>query len=297
MMIKFVTTFSENGYHVYGKSWIESFLHHTKDRDDIVAKVYVEGMDATQFNLGDKVQVVDFDTEISEHKTWLDIFEKESKHDDWNKKLGIKFSFKSFVMMDALSKNDGYVVWLDADCTFESDDFDDFPEDMLQGKFMAAQRENGSEHMESGIVCFNAGHPDKSVFVDKLRSFYMNPEEFNNFGQFFDGYALFRTVRHTNVSFVDLNEGYGIGGIQSDPNCTFLNPLIRKRFIHNIGITGKRKYEEWKNYVKIDERFQLIHGAQGKTVEEIIEERLKKINARLIGRFKKNDDTADSNSQ
>ena len=295
-MIKFVTTFSENGYHVYGKSWIESFLNFTEDKDNITAKVYVEGMNASQFNLGDKIQVVDFDTEIPEHKAWMELFNKESKHDDWNKKLGIKFSFKSFVMMDALSKNDGYVVWLDADCTFESSDFDDFPEDMLKNNFMAGQRETGSEHMESGIVCFNANHPDKDSFLSKLRSFYMDPKEFNSFGQFFDGYALCRALIHTNVSFTDLNQGYGISGVQSDPNCTFLNPLIRKRFIHNIGITGKRKYQEWKNYVKIDERFQLIHGANAKTIEEIMEERLKAVNAKLTGKYVKNDST-NSNSQ
>lgn len=257
--IKFVTTFSANGYQVYGKTWIKSFLEKTKSYDNITAKIYVNGMDLSDFNY-DKIDIVDYDIEIPQQQEWVEFYRSRAKHDQWNKDLAIKFSYKSFVMLDALKKiNDGYVIWLDADCEFISDDFDTWPKDLLDDKFMACQREHGSEHVESGIIIFDSEHEDKQKYIDKFQLLYMNEKEFNAFGQFFDGFAVGRTLNTININYIDLNQGYGLGGIQSDPTCTFLNPQIRSRFVHNIGITGKRQYSEFENY-KHDKFFQLIHG-------------------------------------
>lgn len=257
--VKFITTFSENGYHVYGKKWIESFVNQTKNYPNITAKIYVNDLDPDTIKQ-DKVDVLEYYSAIPQYNEWLQLFTQQSKHDQWNKNLAIKFAYKSFVMLTELKQtHEGYVIWLDADCVFTSSDFDNWPQSLLVNDFMACQREHGSEHVESGIIIFDAGHADKHSYIDRFESLYMLPEEFNNFGQFFDGFVVGRTLSHTGVSYVDLNKGYGIGGIQSDPNCTFLNPEIRKRFIHNIGITGKRQYLDWEQY-KHDKFFQLIHG-------------------------------------
>jgi hypothetical protein len=257
--IKFVTTFSLAGYHVYGKTWIESFLEKTKTYSNISAKIYVNGMDVSKFNY-DTIEVVDYDTEIPEQYEWVKLFNSNSKHGQWDKDLAIKFSYKSFVMLNALKNiNDDYVIWLDADCIFIDDNFEDWPKKLLNDTFIACQREDGSEHVESGIVIFDSEHIDKQKYIDKFESLYLTPAEFNNFGQFFDGYAIGRTLSSINIPHINLNQNYGIGGIQSDPGCTFLNPQIKNRFIHNIGITGKTQYREWNNY-KHDPVFKLIHG-------------------------------------
>jgi hypothetical protein len=257
--IKFITTFSDAGYQVYGKTWIKSFLEKTKNYSNITAKIYVNDMNISEFSY-DKIEIVDFDKSIPKHKEWLNLFTKNSKHDQWNKNLAIKFAFKSFVMMTELKETkDGYVIWLDADCVFMDDNFENWPKQLLNDTFMACQREDGSEHVDSGIVIFDSEHTDKQKYIDKFESLYMLPEEFNNFGQFFDGFAIGRTLNTINIQYVNLNETYGKNGIQSDPGCTFLNPEIKKRFIHNIGITGKRQYEEWDKH-KGDKFFQLIHG-------------------------------------
>jgi hypothetical protein len=257
--IKFVTTFSMAGYQVYGKTWIESFLEKTKNHSNISAKIYVNGMDVSKFNY-DRIEVVDYDTEIPEQQKWVKLFNSNSKHGQWDKDLGIKFSYKSFVMLNALKNiNDGYVIWLDADCVFINDNFEGWPEQLLNDTFMACQREDGSEHVESGIVIFDSEHTNKQKYINKFESLYMLPEEFNKFGKFFDGFAIGRTISSIDIPYINLNQNYGIGGIQSDPNCTFLNPEIKSRFVHNIGITGKKQYKEWDNY-KHDPFFKLIHG-------------------------------------
>jgi hypothetical protein len=278
--IKFITTFSNSGYHVYGKSWIQSFLEKTKNYPNITAKIYVNGMDLSKFNY-DKIEVVDYDIEVSQRNKWAKLFNFESRHDQWNKDLALKFSFKSFVMLDALKKiSDGYVIWLDADCVFIHDNFDNWPENLLNKTFIACQRESGSEHIESGIIIFDSEHKDKEKYIDKFESLYMLPSEFNNFGQFFDGFAVGRTLNTINIPYVDLNKEYGIGGIQSDPNCTFLNPEIQKRFVHNIGISGKRRYDEWEKY-KGDPFFQLIHGVNDDSPKIKKIKNIQKINNKL----------------
>lgn len=284
--IKFVTTFSENGYHVYGQSWIESFLEFTKAYDHITARVYVNGMDLSTLPQSDKIQIVDYDGAIPKHGPWVTAFLESSCHDQWNRDLSIKFSFKSFVMLDMLKNNNkDIVIWLDADSIFTSYDFETFPFDILHGKFLAIQREHGSEHCESGIVIFDTEHTDKNNFLKYFEKQYADSSQYNSYGQFFDGYALYRSIVFSNIDFVDLNDGYGLGGIQSDPDCTFLNPALKSRFYHNIGITGKRNYKRWQDFAKIDPFFQLIHGVNDpvpKTVEEITQENLAKVNAKIL---------------
>jgi hypothetical protein len=283
--IKFVTTFSKNGYHVYGKSWIESFLEFTKSYEHITAKIYVDGMNLNTLNYGNKVEFVDFDVQMPHHREWVNLFRNNSRHDSWNKDLAVKFSFKSFVMINELkTNNEDIVIWLDADSIFTSYDFETFPVDILNNKFLAIQKEDGSEHCESGIVIFDSAHQDKTKFVQWFESQYLTPSEFNSYGQFFDGFVLNRTISNTAVDFIDLNLGYGIGGIQSDPSCTFLNPALRSRFYHNIGITGKRNYQDWKNFAQLDPFFKLIHGFDGsdvKTKEQLQKEKLEKVNSKI----------------
>lgn len=283
--IKFITTFSKNGYYVYGQKWLDSFVEFTKSYPHITSKVYIDGFDnesLKSLNYGPRVDIVDFNTSITNYASWADLFRNKSNHSDHNKNLAIKFSFKSFTIINELkNNNDCYVIWLDADSIFTSYKFDDFPNKLLNGNSIACQKESGSEHVESGIVIFDAEHPDTQLFLNKFENFYMSPEQFNSFGQFFDGYAIWRALNHTQISCVDLNYGYGFNGIQSDPKHTFMNPELRKRFYHNIGITGKRNYKKWEDYAKKDSMFQLIHGVNVKTADEIRKENLLKIKNKI----------------
>lgn len=280
--IKFITTFNSNGYHVYGQSWIESFLEFTKDFDNITAEVYVNNMDFSKLDYGPKVKFINFDEFLPQHKTWVDFYRTTSNHGQWDRDLGIKFSYKVFVMMDSLKKHDDcYVIWLDGDSIFKSYDFNNFPIELLKDTFLACQREHGSEHVESGIIIFDAAHKDKHLFINQVELFYSKPQHFNSFGQFFDGFVVGRTLNIININYIDLNEGYGLTGIQSDPNCTFLNPELRKRFHHNIGISGKRSYQNWKIYANKDPLFQLIHGINDKNPKQKLLDDLKNINKNI----------------
>ena len=281
--VKFITTFSEKGYYVYGQEWIKTFVEYTKDFPYITASIYINGMDLSKISKQDRVNILDFDVEIPEHKQWLSFFDENTHHNEPVKSLDIKFSYKSFVMIKNLEiTNEGYVVWLDADCIFLSNEFENFPKNLIEDNFIACQLEKGSEHTESGIIIFNTEHPQKQKFYETMKDFYLNVDKINTFGELYDGYVIRRTINWNEPELVDLNEGYGIDGIQSDPNCTFLNPEIRKCFLHNIGITGKRKYSEWKTYKDQDKYFTMLQNMSGEQ-ELSLQEKLELISQAMRG--------------
>jgi hypothetical protein len=282
--IKFITTFSGKGYQVYGKEWIKTFLENTANYPNITADVYINDMNLITISQQNRINILDFDKEIPEHKSWINFFNNNTQHHGHVKELDIKFSYKSFTMIKSIeSINQGYVIWLDADCIFTGDDFKNFPENILEDKFIACQIEEHSEHVESGIVIFNVEHQQKKLFVDTMKDFYLNKDKINTFGELYDGFVIRRTINWIKPDMVDLNKDYGIKGVQSDPNCTFLNPKIRKLFLHNIGITGKRNYSDWETYKNQDKYFNMLEKMSGEP-EKTLEEKLELIHQAMQNR-------------
>lgn len=263
--IKFITTFSKNGYELYGKQWIASFSKNVEEKD-IKVDLYID------FPLSledDRINIVDYNAAIPNHKKWLSDFESIFKGPMYNKKMGMRFSYKSFVMQHALKNSSNcYLIWLDGDCIFKPfQTYGDLGK-ILNDKFIAVQREHngGADHCESGFVLFDTDHADKEIFLNTFVDFY-RLENIINDGSPYDGFIIYKSLK--NIEYVDLNDGYGKGGIQSDPNCTFLNPILQNRFIHNIGVSGKAQYDSWNLYSKTDEYLKLIQNRVRKTPEEI----------------------------
>jgi len=254
--IKFITTFSNNGYSLYGRKWIETFTQQVKD-SNVTADIY------TEFPLPEHAGInrINFDEAIPQHRQWVVNYEHNyNRSTTYAKKMGVRFSFKSFVMMHALENNkDCYVIWLDGDCIFKHQDFTTFPESLLNGNAIACQREHngGNDHIESGIVIFDVDHPDTKTFLNNFKSNYEIPQ-ITSMDSPFDGFIIFKSLN--NLPYTDLNAEHGKGGIQSDPNLTFLHPEINKRFLHNIGPTGKNSYDNWEHISLHDEYFRLLKG-------------------------------------
>lgn len=264
--IKFITTFSKNGYEVYGRTWIETFLKNVKEKN-IYVDIYI---DFPLKAIDSRINLIDYDAVIPFHKNWLKEFESKYDGASYNKKMGMRFSYKSFVMQHALENNSNcYLIWLDGDCVFkENQNFSDFQEKLLNNKFIAVQRERvgGDDHCESGFVLFDTDHKDKEIFTNQFKQNYLI-ENIIKMGSPYDGFIIYKSLK--GIEYTDLNDGYGRGGIQSDRNETFLHPELNKRFLHNIGPGGKTHYASWSTYSKVDEYFKLIQGKVKKTPEEI----------------------------
>jgi lipopolysaccharide biosynthesis glycosyltransferase len=142
-----------------------------------------------------------------------------------------------------MNYSEDYMIWLDGDVVFKKDVYQDFPKSLVENNFLACQLEHSRDnHIESGILIFNGHHENTQKFAKQFKTFY-NIEHLLTMGEPYDGFVIYKTLAHLKLPFTDLNKQYGRGGIQSDPNETFLHPAIKSRFTHNIGPTGKAQYD------------------------------------------------------
>jgi len=249
--ITFFTTFNRNGYELYGKTWIKTFIKVANYYNKFKAKIYYEGFSPEEQH--PNIEWVNYKTAIPHHNKWKNEYNAKTSHSDYVKTMTVRFSHKAFVIQHALDniKSD-YLIWLDGDCIFKPEDYSDFP-NMLNNKFLACQMEEAHDlnHIESGILIFDGNHPNTKIWNEKFKENY-KVENVLPMGEPYDGFIVYKSLKMTQLPFVNLNENYGKGGIQSDPTLTFLHPEINKRFHHNIGWTGKNQYDDWDSISKQD---------------------------------------------
>jgi len=260
--VTFFTTFNKSGYELYGKSWIDSFTQNVAStRNNIKAIVYAHGISDLTSN-HPQVEIVDYEETFPEHKIWKEKFLSKSNHPPRVKDFTIRFSHKGFVIQHALSNlKEGYGVWVDGDVVFKQEDYSTFPYLLFQNnEVLACQVEDGN-HVESGLIIFDLEHSDITKFLKSYKHNYSLDEVLNSYGEPYDGFVTRRSLIHSKVEYIDLNKATGNRGIQSDPNETFQHPEIKKRFVHNIGITGKRSYSSWDKVKVKDKIFSILENS------------------------------------
>lgn len=258
--ILFFTTFNKNGYDLYGKEWVRSFILVANYYNKFRAKIYYEGFEPLVDH--PSIEWIKYEDAILNHPAWKKEYLARTNHSDYIKTMTVRFSHKAFVIQHALENNtNDYLIWLDGDCVFKNADYTQFPKNILNDKFLACQVEHNHDlnHVESGILIFNGNHSNKIIFNEEFKKWY-RVENILPMSQPYDGFLVFKTLLTTGLEFVDLNEGYGQGGIQSDPNMTFCHPEIKSKFIHNIGWTGKNQYDNWQQIYQRDDIYKKMQS-------------------------------------
>jgi hypothetical protein len=261
--ITFITTFHKNGYELYGKLWIESFIKNVASkRNNVTAIIYSHNIPNLKID-HPQIKVVDFDKEIPNHEKWKTEYLNNTKHQRYIREMTVRFSHKGFVIQNALNNvKKGYLVWLDGDVVFNNENYDNFPDMFFNNEEVIACQIEDSNHIESGILLFDMENKKTNDFAKQYENNYKLEEILNNYHEPYDGHVTRRSLSKSLVKFYDLNKDYGKGGIQSDPNETFLHPEIKKRFTHNIGITGKKKYVNWEDVKHEDKIFRIISNTR-----------------------------------
>lgn len=276
--ILFFTTFNKNGYELYGKQWVDSFIIIANYYNKFKAKIYYEGFEPDIDH--PSLTWVKYDEMIPEHALWKKQYFSKTNHSDYVKTMTVRFSHKAFVIQHVLNNNtNDYLIWLDGDCIFKNSDYTHFPQNILNDKFLACQIEHNHDlnHVESGILIFNGNHPDIEKFNKEFKKWY-EVEHILPMGQPYDGFIIFKSLLTTGLQYIDLNETYGKGGIQSDPQRTFCHPEIKSKFIHNIGWTGKSQYDAWNEIFQRDDVYIKMQGFLfGHTKDKKIQEARKKL--------------------
>lgn len=258
--ITFFTTFNKNGYDLYGKKWIETFIITANYFNKFKAVIYHEGFAPPLEH--PNITWIKYEDAIPQHDVWKKEYLKTSNHHGYVKMMTLKFSHKGFVIQHALDNiKDDYIIWLDGDCIFKNCSYGDFPKNIIQSKFLACQVEHAQDlnHIESGILIFDGKHPDKKKFNREFKKWY-RITNILPMSQPYDGFIIFKALLTSKLNYVDLNLGYGRDGIQSDPDMTFCNPEIKDRFLHNIGWTGKNQYEDWKLIYSRDDVYRRMES-------------------------------------
>lgn len=271
--ILFFTTFNKDGYNLYGKAWIKTFIDLTEKNKNIKAKIYCE--DFIPDIVHNSIEYLNFSENISEHFTWKVRYLRETQHRNYTKKMTVRFSHKAFVIQHALeNNNDDYVVWLDGDCIFKLSDYTDFPKNILNEKLLACQVEGqlGTEvkHVESGVLIFDNKHEDKQKFLQTFKNLYdvetiiRMPNDSVDYGDDtipwkdygpYDGFIIHKTLKTSNIDFINLNQGILSTHLAGEPTLTFKHTELNSKFIHNIGHSGKNDYIKWNSQLGIDENF------------------------------------------
>lgn len=254
----FVTTFHQHGYELYGREWVRGFTRLANYYPRLRARVYYQGFEPEYSH--PNIEWLNFDQNLPMHSEWKQEYLSKTTHHDYVQTMTVRFSHKAFVIQHALDTiNSDYVVWLDGDCVFKNADYANWPVDLIEDKFMACQVEHNHDlnHVESGILIFNAKNPDTAAFNQLFKQNY-SVLEVLSMGQPYDGFIVYRTLLMLNRPYVNLNETHGAGGIQSDPGCTFLHPDIANKFVHNIGWTGKTQYNNWKKVLERDDIYKKL---------------------------------------
>lgn len=254
--ITFFTTFHKNGYELYGREWINSFISNVATKGPHI-KAIIYAHDVKIAETHPQITVLDFCSSIPAHATWKEDFEKfgKSRFSPYVYDNAIRFSHKGFVISHALDKiKNGYAIWLDGDCVMHDYTYDNFPANILENTGIACQLEevgSSNHHIESGFLAFDTSHIDYDQFKKMFKRNY-TIDKILEMSEPYDGFVVYRSIKDANINFYNLNSKYGIGGIQSDPTLTFLHPEIKSRFTHNIGLTGKEQYSAWAELKYVD---------------------------------------------
>jgi hypothetical protein len=253
--VLFFTTFNKNGYDLYGKEWIASFIAVANYYNKFRAKIYYEGFAPSKSH--PSIEWIKYEEAVPAHPKWKADYLAKTTHPDYVKTMTVRFSHKAFVIQHSLDNNaNDYVIWLDGDCVFKNSDYREFPKNILGDKFLACQVEHNHDlnHVESGILIFNSKHSDTAKFNQEFKKWY-SVEHVLKMGQPYDGFIVFKSLLTSGLKYVDLNAAFS-SGIQSDPEMTFLHPEIKSKFIHNIGWTGKNQYDNWQKVFLRDDIYK-----------------------------------------
>ena len=277
--VLFFTTFNENGYNLYGKEWVNSFIRTANYYNKFRAKIYYQGF--VPDIIHPLVEWIKYEKAIPAHAKWKKSYLAKSQHSEYIKTMTVRFSHKAFVIQHALDAyTNDYVIWLDGDCVFKNSDYSKFPTDIFTDEFLACQVEENHDlnHIESGILIFRRQHFNTKIFNREFKKWY-KVKHILEMSQPYDGFVVAKSLLTAKLKYFNLNQTYGVGGIQSDPSMTFRHPKIAARFIHNIGWTGKNQYSNWDDIFKKDSVYKLMNSAlfgQSNTAEMLTKKKAAK---------------------
>ena len=215
-----VTSFSQTGYHKYGKRFIETFLKHWSDENLIV--FYERGIPSNAPK-DDRIKYVDlfkyetfvkFRSSISKShclfkgqlkgvgKNGEDIYDFRMDADRFFCKVFSIFTahaeFQSF-------NTNKYLTWLDADTFSYKDVPEGFVGSLMNENYLAFLGRPGL-YSECGFMAFDTTFEEHEIFMDSYLRMYLTGA-FTYLGEYHDCYVLDKVRTLLQVKSIDLAKG------------------------------------------------------------------------------------------
>lgn len=225
-----VTTFSKDGYDLYGSRMIESWIKFWPANHTLL--VYTENFNIKESD--PRVQVLNInecckDLQEFKNKSYDIINSATDKREISRVQKTIKWSHKVFVISHALKNyNDQFLIFLDGDTYTTSPIEDNLAYKLVGNHLIAVHFENLAKlglHFETGLLVFNNAHKQMKEFKNLYTSGYKDLKIYN-LKKTWDTFWLIHLYQKYNLDIKDLSEGR---------NGVFNNPLISSKLIHDVG--------------------------------------------------------------
>jgi len=245
-MTTVITTFSKDGYELYGHKMLETWIEHWSEEYNLL--VYTEN-----FNILEKdsrIKVVDLNhscpdlLEFKEKSNAL-LLDKNRREISRIQKT-VKWSHKVFAITDAiLNSNDDYFIFLDGDTYTTNPVGSLLAEKLIEDHLIAVHFEylKGKLHFETGLIVFNKKHKQIEKFLKLYKSAYVNMTIYNE-EKTWDGFWLAQLYKELNLDIKNLSEG--------ESKVVFGHHLVRNILKHDVGTekylkAGYNKFTGKKN--------------------------------------------------
>jgi len=229
-MTTVVTTFSIDGYELYGKRMIETWLKYWPENYNL--HVYTEG-----YTLEEKHERL-IEIDIDQACPNLQMFKDNSAKlitDPTNKKIinriakTIKWCHKVYAMAHALKNcRSSHLIFLDGDTYTKKPVIFDLAEQLTRSHLFSVHFEKLKHglHFETGLISFNMSHQQMSLLTNEMLKDYDNLNIYNH-KKTWDGYWFSYLYSHFKLDVYDLSQGKRSG--------VFTNPLVNGILIHEAG--------------------------------------------------------------
>jgi len=195
-----VTSFGQKGYHQYGKRFIESFLKHWPEEEELT--VYYERALPSNCPQSPRLHYINlFDYE--DFLVFMDLLNRSDPIYQGMMKAGPdggqsynyrydahKFFRKVYAMCDSgTACQDPYLVWIDADVVTHTDVPKNFIDSMYEKGDYIIHLDREWSYSETGFIAFNTQHDINEGFMKLMLAAYFNGA-FKYLGEFHDCYVF-----------------------------------------------------------------------------------------------------------
>ncbi len=234
-MTTVITTFSKDGYDLYGHQMISSWIKYWPK--EYTLKIYTE-----DFSIDEKDPRI---VEINLNQVCPELLEfKKNSAALTTQSVSrvektIKWCHKVYAMKHAMYSQDDYLIFLDGDTYTTNTVPSTIAEQLVTDRLFAVHFEKLKHglHFETGLISFNLRHKQAPWLREILTSAYDSLDIYD-MEKTWDGFWFAHLYKEYKLPVVNLSER--CSGV-------FCNPLVKNLLVHNVG-TGKYRQAGYNKF-------------------------------------------------